>query len=48
MLSLVSFKQCIPEMEEAGARVRSQYSDESTGWKIQCSNPGSGKGLISL
>jgi len=35
-------------MEEAGAGVHSQYRDETTGGKIRCSNPGSGKGLISL
>jgi hypothetical protein len=31
MLLLESFKQCIPDMEEAGAGVQSQYSDETTG-----------------
>jgi hypothetical protein len=48
MLSLESFKQCISDVEDAGAGVHSQYSDETTGWEIRCSNPGSGKMLISL
>lgn len=48
MLSLQSFKQSIPDMEEAGVGVRSQYSDKTTGWEIRCSKPGSGKGLITL